>query len=51
MKKVYIVYSEKGNIGKSIEVFNEEEDAARYASMNGLQVIEKSLWKDLMEYK
>ena len=51
MKKVYIVYSEEGNIGKSIEVFTKEEDAARYASMNGLQVIEKSLWKDLMEYK
>jgi len=51
MKKVYIVYSEEGNIGKLIEVLNKEEDAARYASMNCLQVIEKSLWENLMEYK
>ena len=46
MKTVYVVYSpniQEPNIGKSIEVFEKEIDAARYASMNGLQVIEKVL--------
>ena len=46
MKTVYVVYSpniQEPNIGKSIEVFEKEIDAARYASMNGLQVIEKLL--------
>ena len=43
MKKVYVVYYEGLNIGKAMKVFIEEVDAARYASMNGLQVIEKVL--------
>ena len=46
MKIVYVVYNpntQEPNIGKSIDVFEKEVDAARYASMNGLQVIEKVL--------
>ncbi len=46
MKKVYIVYSVHGtghDIGKSITVFDKEVDAARYASMNNLLIIEKTL--------
>ena len=46
MKKIYIVYSEKGNIGKSIEVFTKEASAARYArDKSGVRIIEKTLIK------
>ena len=46
MKTVYVVYNpniQEPNIGKSIEVFEKEVDAARYASKHDLQVIEKLL--------
>ena len=43
MKTVYVVYNTGPNIGKSIEVFNDEGDAAIYASKHGLKIIEKTL--------
>ena len=43
MKKVYIVYSEKGNIGKEIKVFDFEYHAVKYASEHNLEIIEKTL--------
>tara|TARA_S200002703_G_scaffold3256_1_gene4745 strand:- start:363 stop:497 length:135 start_codon:yes stop_codon:yes gene_type:complete len=43
MKTVYVVYNTGSNIGKSIEVFNDEGEAAIYASKHDLQVIEKLL--------
>ena len=48
MKKVYIVYSEEGNIGKKIKVFDFEFYAAIYARDKGLKVIEKTLIVDLV---
>jgi len=46
MKIVYVVYNpnvQEPNIGKSIEVFNDEGEAAIYASKHDLQIIEKLL--------
>ena len=48
MKKVYIVYSEEGNIGKKIKVFDFEFYAAKYARDKGLKVIEKTLLTDIV---
>jgi hypothetical protein len=44
MKKVYVVYSVvRGEIGKSIKVFDFEYHAVKYASEHNLKIIEKTL--------
>ena len=44
MKKVYMVYSEERNIGESIDIFTNEESAARFArDKSGFGIIEKTL--------
>lgn len=44
MNKVYVVYSVvRGEIGKSIKVFDFEYHAVKYASEHNLKIIEKTL--------